>query len=141
MLHHPLQSPPPTHILLQLKLTKPSISLSRSITSIKSFRISYKSPMKSTSNAMINTRCHISFRWAKKIGCICRKNALPDPNRKLFPLCYGLYTITKSMGDNSFELNILPFLGLHQVFNVDLLRPYFPPLLDTSEIAEQLTPT
>jgi hypothetical protein len=27
------------------------------------------------------------------------------------------------------------------VFNVDRLRPYFPPLLDTSDIAEQLTPT
>jgi hypothetical protein len=26
------------------------------------------------------------------------------------------------------------------MFNVDLLQPYFPPLLDTSEIAEQLTP-
>jgi hypothetical protein len=45
------------------------------------------------------------------------------------------------MGDNSFELSIPPFLGLHPVFNVDLLRPYFPPLLDTSEVAEQLTPT
>jgi hypothetical protein len=27
------------------------------------------------------------------------------------------------------------------VFNVDLLRPYFPPLLDTLEIEEQLKPT
>ena len=44
------------------------------------------------------------------------------------------------MGDNTFELNIPPFLGLHPMFNVDLLRPYFPPLLDTSEVAEQLTP-
>jgi hypothetical protein len=44
------------------------------------------------------------------------------------------------MGDNSFELNIPLFLGLHLVFNVALLRPYFPPLLDTSEIGEQLTP-
>jgi hypothetical protein len=60
---------------------------------------------------------------------------------KLHPLHYGPYTITKVMGDNSFELNIPPFLGLHPVFNVDLLRPYFPPLLDTSEVAEQLTPT
>jgi hypothetical protein len=41
------------------------------------------------------------------------------------------------MGDNDFELNIPPFLGLHPVFNMDLLRPYFPPLLDTSEVAEQ----
>jgi hypothetical protein len=45
------------------------------------------------------------------------------------------------MGDNYFDLNILPFLGLHLVFNLDLLQPYIPPLLDTSEIAEQLTPT
>jgi hypothetical protein len=45
------------------------------------------------------------------------------------------------VGDNAFELNIPPFLGLHLVFNVDLLRPYSPPLLDTSEVVEQLTPT
>jgi hypothetical protein len=44
-------------------------------------------------------------------------------------------------GDNSFELNIPTFFGLHPVLNVALLRPYFPPLLDTSEIAENLKPT
>jgi hypothetical protein len=44
------------------------------------------------------------------------------------------------MDENDFELNIPPFIGLHLVFNMDLLRPYFPPLLDTSEIVEQLTP-
>jgi hypothetical protein len=90
---------------------------------------------------MINTGCHISFRWATKFGCICKKNTLTRPHQKLLPLCYGSYTITKAVGDNDFELNIPPFLGLHPMFNVDLLRPYFPPLLDTSEIAEQLTPT
>jgi hypothetical protein len=56
------------------------------------------------------------------------------------PTHYGSYTITKTMGDNDFELNILPFLGLYPVFNVDLLRPYFPPLLDTLDVVEQLTP-
>jgi hypothetical protein len=50
------------------------------------------------------------------------------------------YIITKDVGDNSFELNIPPFLGLHPMFNVDLLHPYFPPLLGTSEVEEQLTP-
>jgi hypothetical protein len=45
------------------------------------------------------------------------------------------------MGDNAFELNIPPFLGLHPVFNVDLLLPYFPPLLNTSDVAEKLMPT
>jgi hypothetical protein len=47
----------------------------------------------------------------------------------------------KVVGSNDFELNTPPFLGLHLVFNVDLLRPYFPPLLDTSEITKQLKPT
>jgi hypothetical protein len=45
-----------------------------------------------------------------------------------------------SMGDNAFELNIPPFLGFHPVFNVDFLRSYFLPLLDTSEVVGQLTP-
>jgi len=45
------------------------------------------------------------------------------------------------VGDNAFELNIPPFLGLHPMFNVDFLQPCFPPLLNTSDIAEQLTPT
>jgi hypothetical protein len=45
------------------------------------------------------------------------------------------------MGDNAFELNISPFLGFHPVFNMDLLQPYFPPLLDTLEITEQLKTT
>jgi hypothetical protein len=96
--------------------------------------------MTSTSSAMINIGCHISFRWANNFWLHLHKESLPRTHRKLHPLCYGSYTITKTMGDNSFELNIPPFLGLHPVFNVDLLHSYFPPLLDTSEVAEQLTP-
>jgi hypothetical protein len=57
------------------------------------------------------------------------------------PLCYGLYTINKAMGDNDFEFNIPPFLHLHPIFNVALLRPYFTALLDTSKIEENLKPT
>jgi hypothetical protein len=45
------------------------------------------------------------------------------------------------VGDNAFELSIPPFLGLHPIFNVELLRPYFPPLLDTLEVVEKLAPT
>jgi hypothetical protein len=50
-----------------------------------------------------------------------------------------LYIITKVVGNNYFELNIPLFLGLHPVFNMDLLQPYFPPLLDTLEVAKELT--
>jgi hypothetical protein len=44
------------------------------------------------------------------------------------------------MGDNVFKLNIPPFLGPHQMFNMDIFCPYFPPLLDTSEVEEKMTP-
>jgi hypothetical protein len=81
------------------------------------------------------------FQVGDKVWLHLQKECLTGPHRKLHPLHYGSYTITKAMGDNYFELNIPPFLGLHPVFNVDLLRPYFPPLLDTSDVAEQLTPT
>jgi hypothetical protein len=71
-----------------------------------------------------------------KIWLHLQKECLIGPHQKLRPLRYGPSTITKAMGDNYFELNIPPFLGLHPMFNVDILHPYFPPLLDTSEVAE-----
>ena len=76
-----------------------------------------------------------------KVWLHLQKECLTGPHQNIHPLYYGSYTITKALGDNAFELNIPPFLGLHPIFNVDLLHPYFPPLLDTSDIAEQLTPT
>jgi hypothetical protein len=76
------------------------------------------------------------FQVGDKVWLHLQKEHFTGPNRKLHPLHYGPYTITKVVGDNAFELIIPPFLGLHPVLNVDLLRPYFPPLLDTSEVAE-----
>jgi hypothetical protein len=40
--------------------------------------------------------------------------------RKLKPLQYGLYPITKVVGENAFEFNLPPFIGLHLVYNVEL---------------------
>jgi hypothetical protein len=81
------------------------------------------------------------FQVGNKFWLHLQKQRLTRPHRKLRPLCYGSYTITKAVGDNSFELNIPPFLRMHPMFNVDILWPYFPALLDTFEVAEQLTPT
>jgi hypothetical protein len=81
------------------------------------------------------------FQVRDKLWLHLQRERLTGPHWKLRPLHYGPYTITKVVGSNAFELNTPPFLSLHPVFNVDLLRPYFPSLLDTSEITEQLTPT
>jgi hypothetical protein len=85
---------------------------------------------------MINIGFHTSFRWEIKFGCTCRKNALQDPIISFVHSAMDLIPSPRSMGEKYFEINIPPFLGLHPVFNVDLLRPYFPPLSDTSEVAE-----
>jgi hypothetical protein len=82
-----------------------------------------------------------NFRVGDKVWLHLQKERLAGPYHKIRLLRFGPYTITKAVGDNAFELGIPPFLGLHPMFNVDRLRPYFPPLLDTSDMVEQLTPT
>jgi hypothetical protein len=82
-----------------------------------------------------------NFQVGDKVWLHLQKEHLAGPQCQLHSLRYGSYTLTKDVGENSFELIIPPFLGLQPVFNVDRLRPYFPPLLDTFDTAEQLTPT
>jgi hypothetical protein len=74
------------------------------------------------------------FQAGDKDWLHLQKEHLIGPHWKLRPLHYGSYTTTKVVGDNAFELNIPPFLGLHPVFNMELLWPYFPPLLDTLDV-------
>jgi hypothetical protein len=81
MLHHPLRAYRKNHPMHKPKLTKPPGSLNQSSTSTNMFRIFFRSLIPSTSNAMINTGSHTSFRWELKFCCTCRKNALQDPIR------------------------------------------------------------
>jgi hypothetical protein len=107
MLHYPLWPPRANHPLIQLKLTKPPDSLSGSSTSTNRFRTFYRSPMPSTSNTMLNTRCHISFRWEKNFGCTCRKNALQGPI-------------------GSFSLSIMDLTSSPRMWVTIILRSKFP---------------
>jgi len=76
------------------------------------------------------------FQVLKKVWLHLQKEFLSRAHRKLCPLHYKPDTITKVLGDNSFELNVPPFLDLHPMFLVDFIQPYFQPLLDTSDIAK-----
>jgi hypothetical protein len=42
------------------------------------------------------------------------------------------------MGENVFEFNLPPLLELHLAYNVELLPPYFLPLLDSLEVTGKL---
>ena len=49
-------------------------------------------------------------------------------------LRYGPYNILKQIGENAFQLDVPACLGLHPVFNVDLIRPYHAPLLEHNDL-------
>ena len=53
-----------------------------------------------------------NFQVGDKVWLHLHKEHLTGPHRKLRLLRYGLYTITKAVGNNAFELSIPPFLGL-----------------------------
>jgi hypothetical protein len=111
MLHYLLQPHRKNLHMFNLKPTNPLDSLSGFKTSANRSMRFCINPMLSTSDAMINTKYCTSFRWETRSGYICRKIALQGP------------------------------IGRSVHFIVDLLQPYFPPLLDTSKITEQLKPT
>ena len=64
-----------------------------------------------------------------------QKEQLQGPHRRLRPLCSGPYKIIEKVGENAFELNLPPFLGVHLVFSA---KPYFPPLLDITNVAKEI---
>jgi hypothetical protein len=84
MLHYPFRPPRKTHPMLTLKPKNLPSSLIRYSTSTNRFRIFHRSPMLSTSNSMINTRCHTNFRWERNFGFTCRKRALQDHIESFF---------------------------------------------------------
>jgi hypothetical protein len=125
---------------LQSKTNKATRFIDEFNTSSNRSRRFCRNPMLSASSATINTGYCTSFRLSTNSGYIYRRGVSEGPIGSFAHFTMGL-TLTNVVGSNAFELNTPPFLGLHLVFNVDLLWPYFTPLLDTLKIPEQLTPT
>lgn len=64
------------------------------------------------------------------------KKQLKSYHRKLHHLQYGPYKIIKKVGE--FEHNLPPFLGIHPIFDIELLKTYFPLLLDITKVVEEI---
>ena len=75
-----------------------------------------------------------SFQIQDHVWLHINKECFTSPYRMLKPLRYGLDSILRQIGENYFQLNISACLGLHLVFNVDLLRPYHAPLLEHNDL-------
>jgi len=140
MLSCPIQLHRQNLHMFSSRLIKKPYLLNTSNTSSSRLMTSWRSPMANTSNDMINIRSHTSFRWETRFGCICTKNTLLESIGSSNHSNMGPTRLTRLWKTN-FELNIPPFIGLHPMFNVDCLRPYFPPLLYTLDIADQITST
>jgi hypothetical protein len=61
------------------------------------------------------------FQVGEKVWLHLQKDHLTGPYMNLRPLQYVNYTITKVVGDSSFELSKSHFLYLHPIFNVELI--------------------
>ena len=75
-----------------------------------------------------------SFQIGDHVWLHLNKERFTGPYRKMEPLWYGPYSILKNIGENVFQLGIPVDLGLHPVFNVNLLRPYHAPLLEHNDL-------
>ena len=75
-----------------------------------------------------------SFQIGDHVWLHLKKERFTGPYRKMKPLRYGPYSILKQIGENAFQLDIPACLGLHPVFNVDLLQPYHAPLLEKNDL-------
>ena len=75
-----------------------------------------------------------SFQIGDQVWLHLKKERFTGPYRNMKPLRYVPYSILKHIGENTFQLDIPLFLGLHPVFNVDLLQPYHAPLLEQNNL-------
>jgi hypothetical protein len=121
--------------LIILKLKKTPYSLNGFNTSTNRSMRFCKNLMLTTSTAMINTGYHTNFRLEIKSGYICKRNFSPCPIGIFSHFVMGL-----TLSPRLWVAMILISTLHYPIFNVDLLRAYFPPILDTYEIATQLTP-
>ena len=79
-----------------------------------------------------------SFQIRDKIRLHIKKKRFTGPYRNMKSLWYGPQCILKHIGENAFQLDIPTCLGLHLVFNVDLLQPYHAPLLEQNDLFRNL---
>jgi hypothetical protein len=58
---------------------------------------------------------------------------------KVKPIRYGPYSIIQQVSKNAFHLDLPAHLGIHDVVNVDLLKPYHESTLETEILTSHPT--
>jgi len=70
------------------------------------------------------------------------KERLQGPAKKLKPIRYGPFEIMEQVSENAFRLNLLTYMNIYSVLNVEYLKLYEPSMLTEDEASlDQIFPS
>jgi hypothetical protein len=71
-----------------------------------------------------------SFQVGDEAWLYISKERLKEEDKKPIPIRYGPFKILEKIGNNTFHLDLPPYMQMYAVFNVENLRLYEPRLID-----------
>jgi hypothetical protein len=73
------------------------------------------------------------FQVEDEVCLYISKERLEGEGKKFKPLRYGPFKLLEKIGNNTFPLDLPPYMHMCDVVNVENLRLYEPPLIDIKE--------
>jgi hypothetical protein len=70
------------------------------------------------------------FKVGDQVWLYISKERLQGEGKKLKPIRYGPFKILDKIGSNAFRLELLPYMQIYSVVNVENLRLYDPPMIE-----------
>ena len=75
------------------------------------------------------------FQVSDKVWFDISKDMMKGEGKKFRPIRYGPFTILEKIGNNAFYLDLLIYMQMYLVVNVENLKLYEPPLImDIDEV-------
>jgi hypothetical protein len=59
-----------------------------------------------------------------------KKGRIQGPRKKIKALWYGSFEVLENVGDNSYIINLPPYIFIYSVVNVKNMKLYEPSMLD-----------
>ena len=80
-------------------------------------------------------RVNHQFQVGNKVWFQISKDRMKGEGKKLRPIWYGRFTILEKIGNNAFHLDLLIYMQMYSVVNVENLKLYEAPLImDIEEV-------
>jgi len=79
-----------------------------------------------------------NFQVGDQVCLYISKDRIQGEDKKLKPIRYGPFKILEKIGENAFRLDLLVYMHIYLVINVDCLRLLEPSLIEDPEEESQL---